>query len=75
MRRHKFMGKEAIALHMRARDKNISEKLHRMSRREEKQTQQQAESLTSTVSHEMRTPIMSIIFFLQQVLSILQDMD
>lgn len=40
-----------------------------MVRAEEVQTQQQAENFSSVISHEMRTPILTMIFFLQQVVN------
>mmetsp|Transcript_7417 Transcript_7417/g.8967 ORF Transcript_7417/g.8967 Transcript_7417/m.8967 type:complete len:137 (-) Transcript_7417:1449-1859(-) len=42
-----------------------------MLRQEEEQAMLQTENFTSTMSHEMRTPILTIIFFLQQIISML----
>ena len=51
----------------------MNEKLLRMKRQEEFQTSQTRESFTATVSHEMRTPLFSVIFFLNQIMSMLSQ--
>ena len=38
---------------------------------EQFQEVQQAESFTSMVSHEMRTPLLSVVFFLTKILNLL----
>ena len=51
--------------------KNLMKKLESMIYYEQDQEVQQAESFTSMVSHEMRTPLLSIVFFLNKVLNLL----
>ena len=68
------MGKPTIALHITERTKKVKEKLLRMMHKEEEQMTQQTENLTSIVSHEIRTPIGNMIFFLQQIINILQKL-
>ena len=58
-------------MYIRDKTERVHEKLLLMQRKEESQMKQQAESFTSTISHEMRTPILTIIFFLQQVMDML----
>ena len=68
-----YLGRPAIAIYFRDKTKRIYAKLHKMRRQEEKQILQQSESFTSTISHEMRTPILTIIFFVKQILEILES--
>ena len=42
-----------------------------MQRQEQYLKSQQAENFTSMISHEMRAPLLSMIFFLEQIMSIL----
>jgi len=63
-----FVGKSAIAVYVNDYTKNMRRRLDRMRQQEEEQMRQQTENFTSTVSHEMRTPILSIIFFVKQML-------
>ena len=66
-----YMGRPATALYFRDVTQTIIENLLTMQRNEAIQTQQQTESFTSTISHEMKTPILTMIFFVNQVLSML----
>ena len=45
-----------------------------MQRQEQHMKTRQSESYTATLSHEMRTPILNIIFFLNQ-LKLIIEMD
>ena len=44
-----------------------------IKRREEKQSKIMKESFTSTVSHELKTPLFTIIIFLQEVMKMLSQ--
>ena len=71
IKRQVYVGKPVIALYIRDKTEHVHEKLLMMQFKEESQMKQQAESFTSTISHEMRTPILTIIFFLQQIMDML----
>ena len=71
VKRQTYIGRPAVAVYVRNRTKKIKEKLFRMLRREEVNSKQQAENFSSVISHEMRTPILNIIFFLRRVMTIL----
>ena len=43
-----------------------------MKRNEDIQTQTQVESFTSTISHEMNTPILTLIIFTKQIIIMLE---
>ena len=43
-----------------------------MREEERKQEQLQTENFTATLSHEMRTPLLSIVFFLNTILASLR---
>ena len=66
-----YIGKPAIAIFMSDYTKKIRDKLNRLQRQEEFDSAQQSENFTSTVSHEMRTPLFSIQFFLKQIMTLL----
>ena len=68
-----YIGRPAVAVYVQNRTKKVKEKLYNLLRREEVQSQQQAENFTSVITHEMRTPILTIIFFLQRVMSMLGE--
>lgn len=50
----------------------VVNKLHLMQEQEKEQTRIQTESFTSTVSHEMRTPIQTMLFMMQMLISFFQ---
>ena len=60
---YEFRGKKAAALTMLRVTEKMRNKLDKLLKRERHTKQQQAESYKSTISHEMRTPIQSIIIF------------
>jgi signal transduction histidine kinase len=53
----------------------IREKLHSLRLKEKQQSEIQAQSFTSTVSHEMRTPIATNLFFVQMILNLFNRAD
>ena len=52
-----YLGNAAIAIYINDCTKKIREKLTQISKKEEKVSALHAESFTSTVNHEMNTPI------------------
>ena len=66
-----YIGRPVVAVYVQNRTKKVKEKLYNLLRREEVHSKQQAENFTSVITHEMRTPILTIIFFLQRVISML----
>lgn len=51
--------------------KRVQAKMLQVQKQEQYLKQQQAESFTSMISHEMRAPLLSMIYFLEQIMSIL----
>ena len=68
MAEHNYRGKKAVAVTMSEVTSKIKIKLERMKKQEQRLQQQQAESYKSTISHEMRTPIQSMITLAEQML-------
>ena len=68
-----YCGKEAISIYIRDRTQAVKEKLYSMKEQEKIQSTIQTENYTSTISHEMRTPILSIIFFLTIIMDNLKS--
>jgi signal transduction histidine kinase len=64
------MGSAAIALYMSDVTVKINDKLNRMQQKEKELMAIQTESFTSTVSHEMRTPISTLLFFVRLIMNI-----
>ena len=60
---YEFQGKKAAALTLLSVTEKMKNKFYKMQRRERHAKQQQAESYKSTISHEMRTPLQSLIIF------------
>ena len=71
VKRHLFLGRPSFVLYINDYTKKAIEKLAQIRRQEEHYRTQQAENFKAVVSHEMRTPIMSIIFFIKQVIIVL----
>ena len=53
--------------------KKIIQKIQGMQRKESLQVERQTESFTATVSHEMRTPIATSIFFITMILKFVSE--
>ena len=66
------MGVSVIVLYMSNYSNKVDEKLSHLERQEKKQLNNTRESLTSTVSHEMRTPIGSMMFFVSEIIDCLE---
>ena len=67
-----YCGLPAIAIYITDATTKIADKLMRLQAREQHQTNQQTESYSSTVGHELRTPLLSIMFFLHRIIEYLQ---
>ena len=48
----------------------VNNKIEKLKRHEKKQSEMQTESFTGTVSHEMKTPIQTLIFFIKMILTL-----
>lgn len=66
------MDVPTIAVYMNEYNTEVKENLLRIQRREEFQKAQTIESYTSTLSHEMRTPLLTVLFFLQYISNYLE---
>ena len=73
VKKQNYMGASAITLYTIDETPKIRRKLNRMKYLEKKQTASQAEMFSSTVSHEMRTPLQTMIFFITQVLILISQ--
>ena len=67
-----YLGKPALAIYLSDYTDKIKDKLNNLIRQELNDKAQTSESFGSTVSHEMRTPLSSIIFFVKQVIYAIQ---
>jgi len=66
-----YFGKPAIVLLLKDVSKKTAARLQERFLQEKQEAARQAENFTSTVSHEMRTPLGNILFFLKLVLNFL----
>lgn len=66
-----YLGKPSTALYMKSATRQIKMRIKTMKLQEQKQQSLQAQSYQSTISHELRTPILSVILLLQQIIAIL----
>ena len=73
VKKQTYLGVPAIALHMNDATTKVVNKLLRMQEHEKEQARIQAESFTSTVSHEMRTPIETMLFMMNMLISFFQQ--
>ena len=66
-----YLGKAVFVILIREVTWQIQVNLLSLQRQEQYLKQQQAENFTSMISHEMRAPLLSMIYFLEQIMSIL----
>ena len=66
-----YLGRPSTAIYIRDITKKIIDTIEQIVHQEEKVKSQQSETFTATVSHEIRTPLNSTIFFLKQVITML----
>ena len=64
MRRQIYLGSATIAIYINDQTEMIKKKKRKVREERERAAMQQQENFTSTVSHEMRTPLATILFFL-----------
>ena len=60
-----YNGKKATAVYMRDCTRKIKSKIDKLERQEIYHTNQQTQSYSATVCHELRTPLGSVLFFLK----------
>ena len=63
-----YQGKAAISIYMTDATKKINTKILKLKDQEKRTQMQQTENFTSTVSHEMRTPLASILYFIKLIM-------
>ena len=73
VKRQAYNGRPAIALIFNDYTDKLRQKLLRQKHQEEIQDARNSETFSSTISHEMRTPIGQCIFFVKVVISILSE--
>ena len=69
--RQSYEGKASIVILVRDVSEKINHRMQQIKIQEQKIEAQQAESFTATVSHEMKTPLGSILFFVKQLHTLL----
>jgi len=62
-----YKCKAAIAIYINDVTKKINGKVKEMHHREKQQEATQTESFTATMSHEMRTPLGTVLFFIKLI--------
>ena len=72
--KQEYFGKPAIVVLMADTTKKIHNRLHAKHAQEKEQQAQHAENFKSTVSHEMRTPLESILFFVRQIQAFIEKL-
>ena len=75
VKRLRYRGMPAIAIFLRDQTKKMKVSLENKKYREEKLRATQAESYSAMISHEMVTPLGSIIFFFKYIDTYLQSID
>ena len=66
-----YLGKPVVTIFFRDKTKQVENLLNQITLRKEKMKQQQAKSFSSLVSHEIRTPVNTVIFFLRLILTLI----
>ena len=67
------MGTPALAIQLIDATKKIRSKIVEKHIDQQLHIARQTESFTATVSHELRTPLGSSLFFIQQIIKMLQS--
>lgn len=65
-----YLGKKTLAIYLNSSTKKIRERILRMKEQEQFMNETQTQNFSSTLSHEMRTPLYTIIFFLEQIIQL-----
>ena len=71
VRKQNYLGSSTIAMYINDSSEWVKRKIQEKEAQEAAKAKQQQENFTSTVSHEMRTPLATTIFFLTQVIQLL----
>lgn len=71
IRKQVHASKPAFVVYMRDKTESVRKKLLQMQRLDTRTVARQTEQFTSTVSHEMRAPIQTIMFFLKGIIEML----
>ena len=66
-----YVGESRVALFINDRTNKVSNKLHQMRKQETFLSAQQAEGYTATLSHELKAPLSTLVFFVKLILDIL----
>ena len=74
IKRFMFLGKISIAIFLTDASDKVRLKAMKMLLKHKKELAKQAENFTSTVSHEMQTPLGSILFFIGQLEKIIDSL-
>ena len=62
-----YFGKSRVALFINDRTKKVQDKLRSMREQESFLDAQQAEGYTATISHEMHSPLESLVWFVDKI--------
>ena len=74
VRQIEYMAVPSIAVYMSDKTNEVKESLMRVKHQEQQLRSKTSESYTATISHEMRTPLETILFFLAYVIEALKKM-
>ena len=71
VRRTNYGNRAALAVYMSDKTSHVRETIASMKYKEQVQRSQNDAKYQSSVSHEMRTPLLTMIFFLEQIANLL----
>ena len=74
VQQQEYMAVPTIAVYMSDKTNEVNENLMRVKHREQQLRSKTSESYTATISHEMRTPLETMLFFLAYVIDTLKKM-
>ena len=74
VQQQEYMAVPTIAVYISDKTNKVNENLMRVKHREQQLRSKTSESYTATISHEMRTPLDTILFFLAIVIDMLKTM-
>ena len=73
VKKQRYLGEQAIVIFLSDITTKMQQKIGAMQRKESMQVERQTESFTATVSHEMRTPIATSIFFIAMIVKFVTE--
>ena len=62
-----------VAIYMKNQTCKLLAKIDKWQRQQERLRLRQTEGYTATLSHEMRTPLLNVIYFIEKVILILSN--